>query len=126
MVLTELFEETMATEASEESKAIDNASVESTVVNAEEITTSESDGVFADFIDKLYASQEKIELIQKSADKIIKNKKLSSEEKQAKYMELFNVAVLSFVRLPHELDRLCKTAKQRLWQDKERALKQIY
>ena len=115
---TDLFDKTMTDEEINE--------VTSESPDAPATGEKHLDDVFTDFIDKLCDSQEKIAKLKKSADKIIKNKKLPAEEKQAQYMELFNAAVLSFIRLPRELERLCKTEKQRLWQAKERALKQIY
>ena len=83
-------------------------------------------GVFSDFIGKLQNAQKNITALNKDTAKIVNSDNLTAVEKQAKYMELFNAAVLSFMRLPHELDRLCKTTKQQLWLAKEHALKQIY
>ena len=135
MVATDMGEEMMMQEAPEESNEIANAdeiaqddSLEEGDIESAKSSSREvkDDGAFADIIRKLLDSQEKIKQLNKSADKISKNKKLTAEQKRVAYMAKFNEAVLSFVRLPNELDKMCKTAKQQLWKAKERALKQIY
>lgn len=83
-------------------------------------------GIFDELIKKLKDANAKIAECEAVAEKLGADESLTAEQKQMKFMDKYNEAILSFVRLPQECERLVKTQKACMWRNKEFKIKQFF
>ena len=93
--------------------------------NVQTEQTVKAPKVFDDVIRSLREANKKIAAFEKTKDELLTSD-LEPEAKREKLMEAYNAAILSFTKLPRELERACKTQKMSMWRIKEFAVKKFY
>ncbi len=82
-------------------------------------------GPFSDLIAKLQDANAEIAECSATLERLKADKTKSASDKVSAYMERYNAAILSFVNLGQECERLVKNQKAQMWREKDYLVKTI-
>lgn len=80
---------------------------------------------FAELIDKLKAADDKVIAWEEELNKLTTDDKTPVADKISAFMEKYNAAILSFVNLGSECERIVKAQKAAMWRKKDYFVKTI-